>query len=185
MKSQPYIAIFLITWCVLFGGCDSIDTSVENFLRKGTCKVNIQGYFNKTFYGKSIYENVPGLGGNTLFFLELTYIIKSGIDYCYVEFQGGSKPNVGTYNLINEEDNNNSTKGILIGSYNDSEVAESFHSIGGTIVISYAGDKVLKGRADFPAIANVATGNGQSIRAELIITVEFYAKEGELGIILD
>jgi hypothetical protein len=185
MKYQPYIAIFLAICCALSAGCNSVDTSDEIFLRKGTCIVNIHGYFNKTFYGKAVFENVPGLGGHTLFFLELTDITIAGVDYRYVEFQGGSKPNAGTYNLINEEDSSNSTKGIMIGWYNDSGVAESFDSIGGTIVISHSDDKVLKGRADFPAIANISTGKGQSIRAEITITVEFNAEEGKTGIILD
>lgn len=162
-----------------------MSTSDQRDPAEGTCKVDVKGYFNKSFFGRAVYEDVPGLGGRTLFFLELADIIEPGIDYRCVEFSGGSKPNAGTYNLINVESNNNWTKGILVGWYNDSEVVGSFHSLGGTIVISCASDKVLKGWADFTAAANVAIGNGQSIRAEIRITAEFYAEEGETGIIVD
>ena len=159
---------------------DLLDT---NNLKKGTCYVHIEGYLNKSFYGEAIYENVSTGFGYTLFFLELKDITKPGVNYRYVEFQGGSKPNVGTYTLYNFE--NDSLKGTLLGRYNDSEVLGNFQSLGGTIEIEYSNVNELKGWADFYAYESVSIGNGQFIRVEIRITAKFYAEEGYTGIILN
>jgi hypothetical protein len=185
IKSQLNILLIIILFIFLIQGCDLFESSDENYLSRGTCRINIEGYFNKSFSGQAVYENVPTGRGKTLFILSLNDIVEPGIDYRYVEFQGGVKPVVGTHNIINIENNNDSTKGILIGSYNDSEIAESFHSIGGTITINNAKDNILKGRADFTAVSNVSLGNGQSVRAEIRVTTEFFAEEAHTGIIIN
>ena len=184
MKSLNFLKYLLITIYLLIIQCDkNFDLLEANNVERGTCYVNIEGYINKSFHGKAVYENVPTGYGNTLFFLELTDVTEPGVNYRYVDFQGGSKPDVGTYSLYNFE--NDSIKGILLGRYNDSEVLGSFKSLGGTIEIEYSNGNKLKGWADFYAYESISIGNGQFIRAEIKITTTFYAEEGYTGIILN
>ena len=178
MKCPYHKTFLIIIIAVLFIRCDN---SVES-LEKGGCKVNVNGFITKSYSGEAIFENVPSLQGS-IFFLLLKDNNLSEEKYCFVEFSG-SKPDVGTYNLINiEEDNNN--KGKLAGRYNDSENYGSYKSIGGSIEIHYSSDKEIKGKFNFPAYEYVPSSNGEFQRVEIIVSGEFYAEQGYTGIILN
>jgi hypothetical protein len=188
MKSLIFLRYLLMTICLLLIRCEKNFNLLDaNNVERGTCYVNVEGYINKSFQGEAVYENVPTGYGNTLFFLELMDVTEPGVNYRYVELQGGDKPNTGTYDIINVESNNDSIKGILAGWYNDSEVLDrsSFHSVGGKIVITNASSKVLKGSIEFTAAASISLGDGKFTRAEIRITAVFYAEEGYTGIILN
>ena len=180
MNLQKSISfIFIVPFIIIFNGCDN---SIEP-LEKGTCEVNVSGYVVKSYHGQAIFENVPSLGGRKIFFMHLKDNNLSNDEYRYVEFSG-SQPDIGTYELINIE-NNNSNEGKFIGIYNDSGSYGSYKSIGGRIGITYVRDNEIKGWFDFPAYENVPINNGESRRVEIKISGEFYATEGHTGIIVD
>jgi hypothetical protein len=72
-----------------------------------------------------------------------------------------------------------------MGRYNDSECYGSFQSVSGKISITYASSIELKGWFDFSAYEYVPINHGEFQRVEVRITGEFYAEEGDTGIILN
>jgi hypothetical protein len=181
MKFKKSISFILIIFSIIFlSGCDN---SVEP-LEKGICEVNVSGYVVKSYQGQALFDKIPNGRGNKLFFLLLKDVVEPGKNYRIVTFQG-SQPEVGTHNLFNFENKDDSIKSVLLGRYDDSEVEGSFKSLGGNIEIYLSTDKELKGRAEFSAYENVSLGNGQSTRAEIKIIAEFYAEQGYTGIIIN
>ena len=181
MKFQKSILFIIICFSIIFlSGCDNSVAPLE----KGTCEVNVSGYFVKSYQGQAIFDKIPDGRGNKLFFLLLQDVVEPGKNYRVVTFQG-LQPEVGRYNLFNFENKEDSIKSVLLGRYDDSEVEGSFKSLGGNIDIYISTYTELKGRAEFPAYDNVSLGNGQSKRAEIRIIVEFYAKQGNTGITIN
>ncbi len=157
------------------GGCNK-----EDLLDKGTSKIKVEGYLNKSFDGEAVFEDVPGLGGKTIFFLVLRNIEKPGEKYKFVQFSG-SRPGIGKYTL----NPNDSTQNKIYVEYEDSEVEGSFHSVDGILEINSSTIKGIKGRCDFSAETYISLGQGNFQKVNIKVTGEFYAQEGDVGIILD
>ena len=180
MKIHIYTTTILLIICFLLGGCYS-DESIE----KGTCRVTVKGYFNKSFSGQAVYENVPTGRGYILFFLVLKEIIETGINYHYVEFQSGSKPNIGVCSVANLENHGDSTLTGIPARYNDSEYYGTYQSTGGILEINSSSNNILKGKFNFIAYEYVPNNNGEFTRVEITVTGEFNAEEGNTGIIIN
>ena len=176
MKIYFYLTTVLILLCFLIAGCDS-----EDLPEKGTCKVKVTGYLNKSFDGEAVFEDIPGLGGRTIFFLELRNVEKPGEKYQVVRFINGSKPGAGRYSL-NPDD---STLNKIKVEYSDSEVEGIFKPNNGTLEIKYTNEEILKGWCDFTAETSVTRGGGVFQKINIRVIGEFYAEGGDVGIILD
>jgi hypothetical protein len=173
MKINICIKVFLI-FCFLLLGCES-----EDFIEKGTCKIFVKGYLNKSFNGEAIFQDVLGLG-DTIFFLHLRDIIEPGKNYQFVQFMCGSKPDVGVYSLSRSDTARN-----LVMEYNDSQVIGTFRSTNGILKIEFTNARELKGWFHFIADESIAIGGGQLETVTITVTGEFYAEMGDIGIILN
>jgi hypothetical protein len=190
MKNCICSAAIILIFCFLTGGCDSDefiekDTGIENvtLIEKGTCKITVEGYINKSFSGQAVFEDVSTGMGYSLFFLRLQDIIERVVNYRYVEFQG-QVPVFGIQSIANLENHNDSTLSGIPARYNDSEFDGTFQSTGGSLEISSTDNNTFIGKFNFPAYGYV-NNNGVSTRVEITVTGEFYAEEGSVGIILN
>jgi len=174
MKTDLYITIVLLFLSFTIGGCDK-----EEVLDSGTCKIKVEGYLNKTFYGEAVFEDIPSLG-HTYFFLVLRNIEKPGEKYMLVRFTG-ARPGVGNYSL----NPNDSTQNKMYAEYEDSEVEGNFRPLNGVLETNLSNNNVIKGRCDFTAETSISLGHGNFQKVQIKVTGEFYAQEGNIGIILD
>ena len=183
MKSKLCITTIFIIYCILFSGCDKSVAPDETILKKGTFKATVTGYYNYTIYGHAVFDNISN-GPSRIFFLELGDTTGPRNSNRYVEFKG-TEPSVGTHNIYDYTSQNDSSKNIIEAGYSDSESYTYFNSTGGTIQTGIANNNEIKGRADFTAYGFINKGKGQSIKEEIKVTAEFYAEQGNTGIILN
>ena len=174
MKVYFYITTGLLFFCFLNGGCNK-----EDLLDSGTCKIKVEGYLNKSFDGEAVFDDVPGLGG-TYFFLVLQNIEKPGEKYKFAQLMSKMKPNAGSYSL----NPNDTTQNNIYATYEDSDVEGSFHPVNGMLEINLSNNREIKGRCDFTAETYISLGNGNFQKVQIKVTGEFYAQEGNVGIIL-
>jgi hypothetical protein len=158
----------------------SCDNSSDT-LKKGTCKVSINGYVEKSLSGSAVFEEIPYYD-RSYYFLVLEETDLPDGEYCYIQFNG-SKLKKGTFELIDSE-NDESTQGKLIGMYAASDNYKDYCSTGGEIKVIYSSETELIGYFDFPAVGSICIGEGEYERVEIRISGEFYAVEGDVGIII-
>lgn len=185
MKNYIYLNSIILFFCFLYLGCDSDEfTEKGTSIEKGTCKVTVKGYLNKSFSGKAVYDDIYTGKGYFLFIMRLQDIIEPGVNYHFIEFQTVSKPNIGKHNIANFENQNDSTLSGIPARYNDSDHEGTFNSKGGSLEISLSDNNTLLGKFNFPAYGYV-NNKGESTKVEITVTGEFYAEEGDTGIILN
>jgi hypothetical protein len=171
-KTLPLILILIF----LFVGCEDSTSPLE----RGLGKVNITGNMTKSFTGKAVFENKRAPMSGNVFFLIIRDTNLPEDQHSFVQFSG-SRPAVGTYNIINLEEKD-SEDGLLVGRFSDSEIYGSYNSNGGTIEITYESGTEMKGLFDFSAYQIISKSNGESEKEEINISGEFYAEEGSTGI---
>ncbi len=180
-----FIASMLFMGCNLTNSDNNLNTNVNP--EPGTFEINITGEIEKTFYGEAVYEILYGLDGTPVFWLTLRDVPTPGEDYRIINITGREMPGQGTYDIFDAE-KGEPIKDEYYVSYSDSDFKGDhggYKSTGGQLNIFSSDENQLSGSLSTSAYETVHLGDGEFQRVTVNITGEFYAEEGETGVIMN
>lgn len=187
MKGRHYFLMVLVAGILFITGCWNSKYPGRWAVEAGSFYAKVDGFEPHTFRGKARFNTLHGLDNTPIFYLSLSRVPIPGKKYNLLNFvrAGHSTPEENRYLLGNSEGQNGTNNNLFTATYEHSDSPNMYRAVEGWINIEWATEEKLAGSFKFPAFKLISNGKGGYTRKEIEVTGKFFAKKGNVGIILN